>query len=227
MFAVLLGWASPSAAQQTATQTAQQLRTLTLEDYPKWSRVTDTQISPDGRWMTYGYSPNEGDGKLHVRMLDSETIHEIARSTSPQFSTDSRWVTYTINPPGQAGRGGSGGRGGRGGAPPAQAAGRGQNGNGESRTLQLMDLSTGSKYDVPDPQSSAFSDDARFLAVRRSTGGADGYRGTDLVVRDLQSGAVRNIGNVSDFAFNETGTLLAWTVDASGKAGNGARGAAR
>lgn len=217
VLAALLSSAAPGLAQQAAQTAPAAPRPMTIEDYPRWSRVTDVALSPDGRWMTYAYSPNEGDGKLHVRQLDGETVHEIERGSGPQFSSDSRWVSYTISPPGQAGRGG--GRGGRGGTPPAQAGGRGSAGG--SRTLQLLDLQTGAKHTVADPQGSAFSGDARFLAVRRSTGGGDGYRGTDLVIRDLASGAVRNVGNVSDFAFNETGTLLAWIVDASGKTGNG------
>ena len=212
--------AAPAPAQQLAEQAAQALKTLSIEDYPRWSRITATALSPDGRWMAWVVTPNEGDGKLHVRLLDGETTHVIERGSAPEFSSDSRWVAYTISPPGQA-AGGRGGRGGRGGTPPAQTGGRGEGGSGGSRTLQLLDLSTGAKHDVADPQASAFSEDARFLAVRRSTGGGEGYRGTDLIVRDLGSGAVRNIGNVSDFAFNEAGTLLAWTVAASGKAGNG------
>ncbi len=213
--------AAPIAAQQPAAQPAQDLKTLTLDDYPKWSRVSSTSLSPDGMWMAWAVTPNEGDGTLHVRLLDDETTYDIERGSGPEFSSDSRWVTYTINPPGQAG-GGRGGRGGgRGGAPPAQTGGRGRGASGVPRTLQLLDLKTGAKFDVTDPQSSAFSKDARFLAVRRSTGGGDGYRGTDLIVRDLGSGVVRNIGNVSDFAFNKPGLLLAWTVDASHKAGNG------
>lgn len=220
IFALLLA-AGPTTAQQPAAQPAQGLKTLTLDDYPTWSRVSGTALSPDGKWMAWAVTPNEGDGTLHIRLLDGETTYEIERGSGPEFSSDSRRVTYTINPPGQAGSGRGGRGGGRGGAPPAQAAGRERGASGTPRTLQLLDLSTGAKFDVTDPQSSAFSEDARFLAVRRSTGGGDGYRGTDLLVRDLESGTVRNIGNVSDFAFNEPGTLLAWTVDASQKAGNG------
>ena len=74
---------------------------------------------------------------------------------------------------------------------------------------------------MPDPQNAAFSPDSRFLVVKRSTGGGDGYGGTDLVLRDLRSGAVRNVGNVAEYAFNDSGSLLAWIVDAADKVGNG------
>jgi dipeptidyl aminopeptidase/acylaminoacyl peptidase len=200
---------------------AQQLKTLSLEDYPRWSRVTDVQLAPDGRWMSYGYSPNEGDGTLYIKDLDGTTIHTIARGSTPVFSEDSHWVAYTLNPPGSAGgRGGRGG-GGRGGSPPA---GRGQPeaAGGGTRTLQLLDLQTGEKYDIPDPQSSVFSKNSKFLAVRRNKANREATNdGTDLVIRNLGDGTVQNIGNVSAFAFNDSGSLLAWTVDAADKAGNG------
>src|SRR5688500_13189988 len=36
-------------------------KVLTLADYGRWNRVTQTAISPDGKWMTYAYQPNDGD----------------------------------------------------------------------------------------------------------------------------------------------------------------------
>ena len=123
-FALLVAWTLPGAAQQ-APQAAVELETLTLEAYPEWSRVTDTAISPDGRWMSYGYAPNEGDGTLHLAELDGTTVHAIERGSGPQFSADSRWVFYTVS---SAGAGGtwqprSGGWGATGGRP---RAGRGR-----------------------------------------------------------------------------------------------------
>ena len=32
-------------------------KVLTLADYGRWNRVTQTAISPDGKWMTYAYQP--------------------------------------------------------------------------------------------------------------------------------------------------------------------------
>ncbi len=76
--------------------------------------------------------------------------------------------------------------------------------------LQLLELATGTKTDiVPDPQSSAFSADSKFLAVRRSKANREAtHDGTDLVLRNLSMGTTLNIGNVSAFAFNKPGALL-------------------
>ena len=71
---------------------------LTLADYGPWKRITQTAISDDGKWVTYTYSPNDGDETLFVKQLDGDTLY-----------------TIPIGSAGGAGRGGGGGGGGRGG----------------------------------------------------------------------------------------------------------------
>jgi dipeptidyl aminopeptidase/acylaminoacyl peptidase len=48
-----------------------------------------------------------------------------------------------------------------------------------------------------------------------------GPRGTDVILVDLRTGRHQLLGSVGDIAFNRTGTLLAYTVDATVKDGNG------
>jgi dipeptidyl aminopeptidase/acylaminoacyl peptidase len=77
-------------------------------------------------------------------------------------------------------------------------------------------------YSVPDPQSSLFTPDSRYLAVRRNRTPRDStYQGTDFVLRNLTDGSTVSLGNVSAFAFNKSGSQLAYLVDAANKSGNG------
>ena len=46
-------------------------------------------------------------------------------------------------------------------------------------------------------------------------------RGTDLILRELATGTELSIGNVSEFAFNESGRHLAMVIDAAEQIGNG------
>ena len=55
----------------------------------------------------------------------------------------------------------------------------------------------------------------------RGAASADRPKGTDLLLRDLASGAELNVGNVSEFSFRKDGRLLAVAIDAADKAGNG------
>ncbi|HET7216844.1 MAG TPA: prolyl oligopeptidase family serine peptidase [Vicinamibacterales bacterium] len=50
---------------------------------------------------------------------------------------------------------------------------------------------------------------------------AERPRGTDLILRELATGQELNVGNVADFAFSRDGSMLAWTIDAQEKVGNG------
>ena len=210
-------------AASTAAQ--QPLKTLTLADYPRWSRITDVQLSDDGKWLSYGYTPNEGDGTLFVRDLTSSTLHRFPRGSAPVFSADSRFVAYTETPPGQTGgRGGRAGNagGGRGGAP-APGQGQASAPSTPGRTLHLVDLQSGKDvYTVTDPLSSVFTADSRYLAVRRNPTTRDAaYQGSDFVLHNLTDGSTVSLGNVSAFAFNRSASQLAYLVDAANKSGNG------
>jgi len=209
-----LSLAAPAAAQQ--------LKTLTLSDYPRWSRITDVALSEDGRWMAYAYAPNEGDATLHVRELDGPAMHTIPRGSGPVFSKDSRWVAYLISLPGSGARGGRGGGGGQRGQEPPQGQRGGTATAPATRTLELIDLRAGVKSTVPDVQAFAFSENSRYLAIEKRRADANAaHQGHDLILRELATGMSRNIGNVSAFAFNEPGTMLAYVVDAASKVGNG------
>ncbi len=227
-------------------------KVLTLADYGRWNRVTSTAMSPDGSWITYTYQPNTGDATLFVKQLDGDKVYTISMGSAgrgggaggrggpggaggggAQFSDDSRWIGYTVNPPAAAARGGA--RGASGTAPGAAQGGvrgGGTRGGGETgtpaaarptRRFELLELSTGERYSLPNPASFRFSKGSRWLAVRlnRASGSDTSPSGADLILRDLSSGTIRNIGNVNLYDFDAAGTLLAYTVDAQEQIGNG------
>ena len=116
--------------------------------------------------------------------------------------------------------------------------------------VTIVNLATGEKREYPRIRRFAFSGDAStWIALQRqpaqaagaagapegrgaagaggqapgAAGGAaaDRPRGTDLILRELASGQELSIGNVADFAFSKDGGLLAWTIDAQDRIGNG------
>jgi len=218
---------------------SQALKVLNLPDYGRWNRITSTGLSADGKWMSYAYQPNEGDATLFVKQLDGDKVFTIPIGSAPaaaadgggggrggagggvQFSDDSRFIVYYVNPPEPAGgRGGAGGgRGGRGGAP---AAGATAGAARAVRRLEVLDLTSGDKFPVPNAASFKFSKGSAWLAVRLNKAPADtAFKGADLVLRDLKSASTRNVGNVNLYEFDDSGRMLAYTVDAAGHFGNG------
>jgi dipeptidyl aminopeptidase/acylaminoacyl peptidase len=238
-----------SAAEATAVASngapakRPEAKVLRLEDFAQWNRITSPALSPDGKWMTFTYSPNEGGQTiLHVKALDGGKDYTASVGTAagggraggapggrgggggggaPSFSSDSRWAAYMVTPEGRggAGRGGAGrGRGGQQATAPQEAP--------TVAHLELLNLASGEKVSIPNAASWKFSSDARWLAVKlnRAPGAsaaAATSTGADLIVRDMTSGVVRNIGNVNQFDFDDAGRLLAYSLEVPERLGNG------
>ncbi|HKW48965.1 MAG TPA: prolyl oligopeptidase family serine peptidase [Gemmatimonadaceae bacterium] len=229
---------TPSQQGASARKDPGALKVLNLPDYGRWNRITSTAISPDGKWMTYTLQPNDGDATLFVKQLDGDKVYSANAGTAPAagrgeggggfgggaangpaFSDDSRFVGYYLNPPAAKGRargGPGGGRGGRGGAAP------GANTEAAARKFELLDLESGTKFDVPNAASFKFAKGGHWLAVRTNKAPGDTtHDGADLLLRELSSGASRNVGNVNQYDFDENGRLFAYTLDAAEHLGNG------
>ena len=120
-------------------------KVLRLEDFAQWNRITSPALSPDGKWMTFTYSPNEGGQTiLHVKALDGGKDYTASvgnaagggraggapggrggggGGNAPSFSSDSRWAAYMVTPEGRGGAGRGGAGRGRGRAAGDRAAG--------------------------------------------------------------------------------------------------------
>jgi dienelactone hydrolase len=190
---------------------------LGLADIGRWNRIGNAGLSADGKWMTYVVTPNEGDGTLTIRQTDGGKTYTVPVGSAPVFSDDSRYVGYFVAPASANGRGGRGGGGrGRGAEPAAAPAGGGQ------RRFELLDLTSGDKYPVPEALTFKFSKGSHFLAVRTNKANQSAkHNGADLVLRELASGLTQNIGNVNLYDFDDAGKMLAYTIDAADRSGNG------
>ena len=250
---------SRQRAAATAATTKPAGKVLQLEDFARFNRINSPALSPDGKWMMFTYAPNEGGQNiLHVKSLDGGKDYTVVAGPgdtgrggaaggrggrggggggAQPFSDDSHWAAYQVTPETRGARGGRRG-GGNGGAP---AAGAGE--TPPVAHLELLNVATGEKVEIPNAATWKFSDGGHWLAVKlnRPTpvaaagetpaggrggrgGGAAGAApptGTDLIVRDMNTGVTRNIGNVNEFDFDNAGNLLAYTVEATDRLGNG------
>ena len=177
---------------------------LNLDDYTRWKRIESASISPDGNWVTYAYRPNDGDPTLYVKSLKEEKLYEIPKAKQPVFSEDSRWVGYLIDPAKE------------------EAEKLRRDRKPVLSKAEITDLKTGEKFSVDGADSIVFSKNSKFCAIKKARTNREAkHLGSDLILRDLNSGAVFNIGNVAEFAFNDQGSHLGFSVDADQKAGNG------
>jgi len=112
------------------------------------------------------------------------------------------------------------------------------------RRWELRELATGKTQSWKDIQSVSFSPNSSHILLRRrpattaaasagNAGAGQGAtpatasaastapRGTDAILHNLATGQSLHLGSVSDAAFNLTGAMLAYTVDAAVRDGNG------
>ena len=149
------------------------------------------------------------------------------------FSEDSHWAAYMVNPawarrrrslarrPRRTGswrarRGAGRANAGCAGTPrAAQPRDRREELDSKRRIVEVLgDLEVGS------PCASIVRSPPRAPMARRLRR-APASNGADLILRDLTTGADHAIGNVDQYDFDDAGKLLAYTVDAVEKLGNG------
>ncbi len=224
---------------------------LELQDIIDWKAMSATVLSNDGQWFAYRIAPGEGDAQVVVRRArggDKEMKFDVgeapqavaggggrggdaggAGTPTLSFSDDAKWVAFTTYP----------------------SRREGQRLRRLRRPIQggvtVVNLATGEKREYPRIRRFQFSGEAAtWIALQRQPaqagpggggaapaegrgGGAPGAggaaperaRGTDLILRELATGQELNVGNVADFAFPRDGKLVAWTIDAQDKVGNG------
>jgi len=183
---------------------AQQKPTLVPADYGKWENLGMTVLSPDGKWLAWMINRTDGSNELRVRNLNSnEAPKVIAYGSGARFSNDSRWVAYSI------------------GVSEAEREKLTKAKKPVQNKAGVLNLATGETISFDAISSFAFSDDARYIALRGYVPEGRKSKGADVFVRDLNTGALSTFGNVAAFSWRDKGTLLALALDAETRTANG------
>jgi hypothetical protein len=221
-----MGAITVGAQQAAAPAGPKTLKSLSVADYALWRSIQTPIISADGQWVAWVYTQLRREDKLYVRHVDSGREIIVERASRPVFSDDGQWVAYAV-------------------APPLKDVERLQKDKKPvPQRAELMNLETGAKVGWDNMASFAFSKTSTHFAAKRAPaegaagapapagrgGGRGGgaapspearNEGTNLLLRDLRADTDELIGSVAEFAFNKSGRLLAYTVEADGRAGNG------
>ena len=199
---------------------AQRPRLLEPAEYGRWEQLTAqrTPLSPDGKWLVYGITRASRQNELRVQPSDGGMAKTIAFGEQPAFSDDSRWLAYLI------------------GFSEEQEAKLRKDKKPLHKRLGLLELATGRETTVDAIESFSFSPSGTHLAMRRyapepAGGGGSGppapaadetvSPGTTLVIRELATSRDTTFGSVSELAWQDKGTLLAFAITVEGGVGNG------
>src|SRR5436190_5382393 len=216
--AVVPAWAQPGAAQK---------KVITHDVYDSWKSIQGTKISADGTWIAYALTPQEGDGELVVRNLKTNAEIRAPRGRDPLMTPDNTFVVYAIAPLKKD-------------VDQARKAKRKPE-DMPKNGVGIVNLATGQATTVAEHvKSFRVPDDTPkivvYLTVAAATtadtsanGGAASPKtrekkpsGTDLVIRDLSSGAQTTVAEVSDYALSKDGAWLVYAVSSKTPAHDGA-----
>ena len=95
---VLLVASVSFSAPPVSAQLGAQKEPLTHDDYDAWKRIQGQRISPNGEWVAYSAVPQDGDGELIVRNVESGTEYRHGRGSGARFSPDSAFLVFAIDP---------------------------------------------------------------------------------------------------------------------------------
>lgn len=88
--AVVLCAAGPAWAQK---------KPLDHSVYDGWQSVRSVKLSPDGRLLSYEVVPQEGDGTLYLKNLQSGTELVVERGTALKWAQDATYAFFTVKAP--------------------------------------------------------------------------------------------------------------------------------
>jgi len=201
---------------------AQDKKPASFDDFGKWETLVAAGsyggFSADGKWLSYGINRSNGNNELRILKLADGTITTAAFGTSPVFSSDSQWAAYLI------------------GQSEAEREKLRKAKKPVQNKLGLLNLNSGEVTTFDGIESFSFSEDGAFLAMQRyrpasqssppdRNGAAEpGEKpGKTLIIRRLKDGTDTTFGNVSQYVWQDTepSCLLAITISAQGKTGNG------
>ena len=209
---------------------------ITPEVIRSWNRISQNVLSNDGRWFAYVLAPNEGDATVVYRRTDRNAretrVNVGEEGGSVAISHDSKWLGFISSPPKPPERE----RGNRdreadadSAAPPRQTANK----------FVLVNLATGESKEFERIRSFRFNgENSTWVAMlgygtpeapagnrngARPQGASapSGGRAAPLLLYNLTTGELFNMGVVGDYAFDEDGRWLAYTMETPDQVGNG------
>lgn len=190
-FVACLGSLSPAFAQNAS-------KSLTVDDLVTWQRITDREISDNGKWVACKMEPWEGDATVYLYAGQGQETATFSPADKFAFSASSGYLVVTQTP-GKS-------------TVDSLKVLKTKEDKMPMNTLVIYSVA-GKKETIDSLKTFKLADEADWIAYQR------GRKDSTLYVRSLDGSKTFQFPTVTDFQFAKKSGMLYYTSAAEGEAG--------
>ena len=190
-FVACLGSLSPAFAQNAS-------KSLTVDDLVTWQRITDREISDNGKWVACKMEPWEGDATVYLYAAQGQETATFSPAEKFAFSAASGYLVVTQTP-GKS-------------TVDSLKVLKTKEDKMPMNTLVIYSVA-GKKETIDSLKTFKLADEADWIAYQR------GRKDSTLYVRSLDGSKTFQFPTVTDFQFAKKSGMLYYTSAAEGEAG--------
>ena len=190
-FVACLGSLSPALAQNAS-------KSLTIDDLVTWQRITDREISDNGKWVACKMEPWEGDATVYLYAAQGQETATFSPADKFAFSASSGYLVVTQTP-GKS-------------TVDSLKILKTKEDKMPMNTLVIYSVA-GKKETIDSLKTFKLADEADWIAYQR------GRKDSTLYVRSLDGSKTFQFPTVTDFQFAKKSGMLYYTSAAEGEAG--------
>lgn len=190
-FVACLGSLSPAFAQNAS-------KSLTVDDLVTWQRITDREISDNGKWVACKMEPWEGDATVYLYAAQGQETATFSPADKFAFSASSGYLVVTQTP-GKS-------------TVDSLKILKTKEDKIPMNTLVIYSVA-GKKETIDSLKTFKLADEADWIAYQR------GRKDSTLYVRSLDGSKTFQFPTVTDFQFAKKSGMLYYTSAAEGEAG--------
>lgn len=190
-FVACLGSLSPAFAQNAS-------KSLTIDDLVTWQRITDREISDNGKWVACKMEPWEGDATVYLYAAQGQETATFSPADKFAFSASSGYLVVTQTP-GKS-------------TVDSLKVLKTKEDKMPMNTLVIYSVA-GKKETIDSLKTFKLADEADWIAYQR------GRKDSTLYVRSLDGSKTFQFPTVTDFQFAKKSGMLYYTSAVEGEAG--------
>jgi len=167
-------------------QTSAQKKELDHTVYDSWQSIRETSFHPKGKFVTYTINPQEGDGNLIIRNIQTGNELNIARATQALFTENGEYLVAKIKPSFAETR--------------KAKIDKKKADEMPKDSLVIIELATSTIQKIPSVKSFQLAEHGNDIIVYlKDKKGDISKEGGDLVMRDLSSAIEKTYANVAQY----------------------------